>query len=107
MNITKLYVKHNHLFTADNTFTDVDLCNAFGIAIPTSFPADRVAATKLLVNFQTKKAYIVSAINKLLADRKLQLSQTSHTSYTVIPSSAKKSRLKAQVSRLQATIKGL
>lgn len=107
MNITTLYVKHNYLFTADNTFTDVDLCNAFGIAIPTSFPADRVAATKIISNFQMKKAYIVSAINKLLADRKLQLAQTSHTSYTVIPSSAKKTRLKAQVSRLQATIKGL
>ena len=57
--------------------------------------------------FEDMYADIVSAINKLLADRKLQLSQTSHTSYTVIPSSAKKSRLKAQVSRLQATIKGL
>lgn len=106
-NITTAYVKHNHLFLADNTFTDVDLCNAFGIAIPTSFPADRVAATKLISNFQAKKAYTVAAINKLLAVRKLQVSQTSHTSYVVIPSSTKKSRLKAQVSRLQATIKGL
>ena len=104
---TRAFLKAASLFTADNTFTDVQLCNAFNLAIPTTFPADRLAATNLLVNFQTKKAYLVASINKQLAPMKLQLSQVSHTSYQVIPSSAKKARMKAQVSRLQATIKGL
>ena len=107
MTIQQLFAKSPLLFTAGKTFTDVELCSAFNITVPTSFSADRAAATATLVNFQTKKGYLVASINKLLASSKLQLSQTSHTSYVVIPSSVKKARLKAQVSRLQATIKGL
>lgn len=104
---TRLFLKAASLFVKDNTFTDTDLCNAFNLAIPTTFSSDRVAATKALVNFQAKKAYLVASINKQLAPMKVQVSQVSHTSYLVIPSSAKKARMRAQVSRLQATIKGL
>lgn len=97
---------HNNLamFKTSNEITDEQLCAAFDIEIP-EIPSDRLAATKVINNFQMKKSFLVSAINKSLAKYyNTQLAQSHHTSYKVIPVSAKVTKLRSQISRLQASI---
>ena len=95
------------MFKTDSIITDEQLCSTFGLEIP-SVPSDRIAATKVLGNFQLQKGFLVSSINKVLAKHNnSQLCQSHHTNYKVVPAVSKIARVKTQMSRLQATLDNL
>ena len=95
------------MFKTNSIITDEQLCSTFGLTIP-SVPADRIEATKVIGNFQMRKGFLVSEINKTLAKYyNTQLSQSHHTNYKVVPAADKIARVKTQINRLQATLDNL
>ena len=52
----KKVLQIENIKTIGTVYSDELICRRLGIEIPTLVPSDRVAATKILSNFQTKKA---------------------------------------------------
>ena len=90
--------------TAGTTYTDEQICFYLNIEIPSVIPDNRSLATKILGNFQLKKAYAVNKANKLLRHMNVQLAQKSHTCYEVISLEAKKANLAKRVVTLQKAV---
>jgi hypothetical protein len=63
--------------TVGTTYTDEQICAQLNIEIPTVIPDNRAIATKILGNFQLRKAYAVSKANKLLSGIKVGISMLS------------------------------
>lgn len=90
--------------TAGTTYTDEQICSYLNIEIPSVIPDNRALATKILGNFQLRKAYAVNKANKLLRHMNVQLAQKSHTGYEVISLEAKKANLAKRVVTLQKAV---
>lgn len=102
--------KLNKKFIAElklgTTITDTVLCKKLGISIPAELPADRIAATKVINNFQLQKGFAVSKLNKTLKANGVSLSQASHTNYKVVSLEIKTAKVKAQIDRLTNSLLG-
>lgn len=90
--------------TAGTTYTDEQICSCLNIEIPSVIPDNRALATKILGNFQLRKAYAVNKANKLLRHMNVQLAQKSHTGYEVISLETKKANLAKRVVTLQKAV---
>lgn len=100
----KKVLQIENIKTIGTVYSDELICRRLGIEIPTLVPSDRVAATKILSNFQTKKAFAINSANKVLRLAGVQLAQKSHTEYLVVSVEAKKARLTAQTNRFAAAL---
>lgn len=90
--------------TVGTTYTDEQICAQLNIEIPVLVPDNRALATKMLTNFQLRKAYAVNKANKLLRHMNVQLAQKSHTGYEVISLEAKRANLAKRVVTLQKAV---
>ena len=100
----KKVLQIENIKTIGTVYSDELICRRLGIEIPTLVPSDRVAATKILSNFQTKKAFAINSANKVLKLAGVQLAQKSHTGYEVISLEAKKTSLAKRVVTLQKAV---
>ena len=76
-------------YTLGQIINDETLSQDLGLKIPSIDGLSRREATKAIMQFQTKKAFAISALNKNLRASGLQLTQKSYFSYKVISVSDK------------------
>ena len=93
--------------TIGTVYSDELICRRLGIEIPTLVPSDRVAATKILSNFQTKKAFAINSANKVLKLAGVKIGEKGHTENVVVSEEAKRARLAAQDNGRTAALGGV